>query len=32
MHNFMRLPLRAKLALASCSALLLGAGLLLQAL
>jgi len=30
MHNFMRLPLRTKLLLALCSALLLGAGLLLQ--
>jgi hypothetical protein len=32
MHNFMRLPLRTKLLFAFCSALLLGAGLLLQAL
>jgi hypothetical protein len=32
MHNFMRLSLRAKLVLASCSALLIGAGLLLQTL
>jgi hypothetical protein len=32
MHNFMHLPLRTKLLLASCSALMLGAGLLLLTL
>jgi hypothetical protein len=31
MHNFLRLPLRAKLVLASLSLALLGAGLLLLA-
>jgi hypothetical protein len=31
MHNFLRLPVRTKLILASLSALLLGAGLLLLA-
>ncbi len=31
MHNFLRLPVRTKLVLASLSALLLGAGLLLLA-